>query len=185
MTSGQSAGASGVAQTHWQPLTGSSFSSVTLSNNSGASTSAVLNGSADGTYFSGSGFSSGSGDYTLSSGELFDGTFSTETKTLTVSSIPYASYDVYLYADCDAAGRDATFALTPSGGSAQYFSLQTENNGSSWTMTSNTWNGSGTPPSLPVANCVHYSGLTSSSFTLKWGSNSSNVSLNGIQIVSH
>jgi hypothetical protein len=183
ITPGQSAGASGVAQTNWQPLNGSSFSNVTLTDSTGASTSAILTGSADGTYFCGGGFASDTGDSALSSGELVNGSFSTETKTLTVSSIPYPSYDVYLYAECDAAGRGATFALTPLGGAAQYYSLQTESSGTSWIITTNTWNGSGTPPSLPVANCVHYSGLTGSSFTLEWGSDTINVSLNGIQIV--
>jgi len=102
--------------------------------------------------------------------------------TLTFASIPYTQYDVYVYADIDASGRNETVSLTPSGGSAQYYSFTTQDGGSVWTQGTNTWNGSGTAPTLPGANYVHYTGLTASSFTLNWGA-PSNGGLNGIQIV--
>ena len=172
-----------VAQTHWNPLTGATFSSVVLNDLTGAATTATLTGGADGDYWCGSAFPSGGGDSNLCSGEMYCGAFTTETNTTTVSGIPYAQYDVYVYAECDAAGRNATFAETPSGGSTQYYSLQTTSSGSAWTQSTNTWNGSGTAPSLPVANYVKFTGLTASSFTLKFGGAASNVSVNGIQIV--
>ncbi len=177
-----SAGVPSVAQTNWQAVTGSTFTSVSLTNNSGASTTAVLNGAADGTYFSGSAFTSGTGNAKLGSGELYDGNITTETNSITVSSIPYAQYDVYIYGECDAAGRNATFTVTPAGGTASSLSFQTESNGSTWTAGTNTWNGSGTAPTLAVGNYVHFTGLTASSFNLKFGG-AGNVSMNGIQIV--
>jgi beta-glucanase (GH16 family) len=182
MLSTDSAGAPAVAQTNWQPLTGSSFTNVALTNNSGAATTATLSGGADGTYFCENSFTSGTGNAKLSSGELFDGNINTETHSITVASIPYTQYDVYVYGECDAAGRNATFTITPSGGSASSLSFQTESNGSSWTAGTNTWNGSGTAPSLAVGNYVHFTGLTASSFNLKFGG-VGNVSMNGIQIV--
>ena len=181
LTATSSAGV--VAQSHWNPLTGATFSSVVLNDRTGAATAATLTGSADGSYFCGSTFPAGSGDSNLCSGELFCGAFTTETNTTTVSGIPYAQYDVYVYAECDAVGRNATFALTPSGGSTQYYSLQTTSAASAWTQSTNTWNGSGTAPSLPVANYVKFTGITASSFTLKFGGAASNVSVNGIEIV--
>jgi lysophospholipase L1-like esterase/fibronectin type 3 domain-containing protein len=182
MASTDSAGVPAVAQTNWKPVTGSTFSNVALTDNSGGATTALLNGGADGGYFSASGFAMGSGDAHLCSGELFDGNINTETNSITISSIPYGTYDVYIYAESDAGGRNATFTVTPSGGAASSKSFQTESNGSTWTEGTNTWNGSGTAPTLAVANYVHFTGLTASSFNLKFGG-INNVSMNGIQIV--
>jgi lysophospholipase L1-like esterase len=182
MLSTDSAGVPGVAQTNWKPLTGSSFSNVALTDNTGAATTATLSGGADGTYFCLSNFASGTGDNKLCSGELYDGTITTETNSMTIASIPYAKYDVYIYGESDAGTRGATFTITPSGGSASSLSFQTESNGSSWTAGTSTWNGSGTAPTLAVGNYVHFTGLTASSFVLKFGG-VNNVSMEGIQIV--
>ena len=175
-----SAGLSTVAQTNWNVLTGASFSSVALSDSTGASTTATLSGSAGGTYWGGSSSASPAGNSKLASGELFD-TWP-GAPTLTVSNIPYAKYDVYLYAGIDATGRAETIGLTPSGGTQQFYSFTTETGGSAWTVATSTWNGTGTQPSLPSANYVHFTGLTSTSFTLAWGA-PGNGGLNGIQIV--
>jgi hypothetical protein len=177
-----SAGATAVAQNHWKTVTGANFSSVALTDNTGASTAATMSGGADGTYWSGSTFTSGSGNAKVASGELFDGDINTQTHSLTFSSIPYAQYDVYVYGACDAAGRNATFALTPTGGAASYKSLQTQSNASAWTESTNTWDGTGSAPTLPVANYVKFTGLTAGSFNLKFGG-VGNVGLNGVQIV--
>jgi hypothetical protein len=182
MVSTDSAGVPAVAQTNWIPLTGSTFSSVALTDNTGTATTARLTGSADGTYFCGSSFTAGTGNAKLCSGELFDGTITTETNSTTISSIPYAQYDVYVYGECDAGTRGATFTITPAGGTASSLSFQTESNGSSWTAGTSTWNGSGTAPTLAVGNYVHFTGLTASSFVLKFGG-VNNVAMNGIQIV--
>jgi lysophospholipase L1-like esterase len=182
MLSTDSAGVPAVAQTNWQPLTGSSFSGIALTNNNGAATTATLSGSADGTYFCASSFTAGTGNAKLCSGELFDGNINTETNSITISAIPYAQYDVYIYGESDAGTRGATFTVAPAGGSASSLSFQTESNGSAWTAGTSTWNGSGTPPTLAVGNYVHFVGLTASSFTLKFGG-INNVSMEGIQIV--
>ena len=180
LASTDSAGLSTVAQTNWNVLTGASFSSSALHDSTGASTTATLSGSANGTYWAGGSSASPAGNSKLASGELFNGW--PGAPTMTVSNIPYASYDVYVYAGIDASGRAETVGLTPSGGSAQYYSFTTEGGGSAWTAATSTWNGSGTQPSLPAANYVHYTGLTGSSFTLNWGA-PGNGGLNGIQIV--
>ena len=76
------------------------------------------------------------------------------------------------------------FAIIINGGGAQYRSLKTTNSASSWTESTNTWNGTGDPPSLPTATYVHFTGLTASSFTLKWGGQVyPAVEMNGFQIV--
>ncbi|MDD5261391.1 MAG: putative Ig domain-containing protein, partial [Methylacidiphilales bacterium] len=175
-----SAGLSTVAQSHWNALAGASFSNVALTDNSGSATSTTLTGSANGTYRGGGSSASPAGNAKLASGELFNGW--PGAPTLTVSGIPYAQYDVYVYAAIDATGRNETVSLTPSGGSAQYFSFLTQGGGSAWTVATSTWNGTGTPPTLPSANYVHYTGLTAGSFTMAWGA-PGNGGLNGIQIV--
>jgi beta-glucanase (GH16 family) len=180
LASTDSAGLSTVAQSDWNVLTGSSFSSHALTDSTGASTTATISGSANGTYWSGGSTASPAGNAKLASGELFNGW--PGQPNLTVSNIPYASYDVYVYAGIDASGRAETMGLTPSGGSAQYYSFTTEAGGSAWTAATSTWNGTGTQPSLPTANYVHYTGLTASSFTLAWGA-PGNGGINGIQIV--
>jgi len=180
LASTDSAGLSTVAQSHWNVLTGASFSSHALTDSSGANTTATLSGSANGTYWSGGSSAPPAGNAKLASGELFNGW--PGSPTLTVSNIPYANYDVYVYAGIDATGRAETVGLTPSGGAEQFYSFTTEGGGSAWTAATSTWNGTGTKPSLPSANYVHYTGLTASSFTLAWGA-PGNGGLNGIQIV--
>ncbi|MDD5262303.1 MAG: family 16 glycosylhydrolase [Methylacidiphilales bacterium] len=175
-----SAGLSTVAQTHWNALAGASFSNVALTDNSGSATSTKLTGTANGTYRGGGSSASPAGNAKLASGELFNGW--PGAPTLTVSGIPYAKYDIYVYAGIDATGRNETVSLTPSGGSAQYFSFLTQGGGSAWTVATSTWNGTGTPPTLPSANYVNYTGLTAGSFTMAWGA-PGNGGLNGIQIV--
>lgn len=180
LLSTDSAGLASVAQTHWNVLTGSSFTGLALSNSSGASTTTTLTGSANGTYFAGNSSAPPAGNAKLASGELFNGW--PGSPTMTFSNIPYSNYSVYVYAAIDATGRPETVSLTPSGGTAQYYSFTTEGGGSAWTAATSTWNGTGTQPSLPSANYVLFTGLTSSSFTLSWGA-PGNGGMNGVQIV--
>jgi len=180
LLSTDSAGVSSVAQTNWNVLSGASFTNVALANNAGAGTTATLTGTAGGSYWSGGSSASPAGNSKLASGELVN-TWPTS-NTLTVANIPYATYDVYVYAGIDATGRNETVGLTPSGGAGQFYSFTTEGGGSAWTVATSTWNGSGTAPSLPSANYVHFTGLTASSFTMNWGA-PGNGGLNGIQIV--
>jgi hypothetical protein len=158
---------------------GASFSNISLLQSDGTA-GGTLNGSANGSYFAGGISAPPAGNATLTSGELFNGW--PGSPTLTISSIPYATYDVYLYASIDASGRSETTGLTPAGGSEQFYSFKTESGGSTWTQATSTWNGSGTAPTLSTANYIEYTGLTASSFTLEWGA-PGNGGLNGIQIV--
>jgi lysophospholipase L1-like esterase len=175
-----SAGLSTVAQSNWNVINTSTFTGNALANNSGAGTTATLTGSANGGYYGGASSAAPAGNAKLTSGELFN-TWP-GAPTFTISGIPYSSYDVYIYAGIDAPGRYETVSLTPSGGAAQYFSFTTATGGSAWTAATSNWNGTGTAPSLPVANYVHYTALTSTSFTISWGA-PNNGGMNGIQIV--
>ena len=180
LLSTDSAGVSSVAQTNWNVLTGSTFSSHALSDSTGASTSATITGWSNGTWFGGGSSAAPTGNAKLASGELFNGW--PGPPSLTISNIPYAKYDVYVYVGMDAAGRNETCSLTPSGGTAQSYSFTTEGGNSTWTAATSTWDGTGTAPTLPSANYVHFTGLTASSFSMVWGA-PGNGGLNGIQIV--
>ncbi len=175
-----SAGFLSVAQTNWNVLTGNSFTNRVLSDSSGTTTAVTITGSAAGTFHGGASAAPPVGNSKLSSGELYNGW--PGGSTFTVANIPYASYDVYVYAAIDASGRAETVRLTPAGGSSQYYSFSTTGGGSAWILATSTWNGSGTQPTLPSANYVKYTGITTSSFSLNWGA-PSNGGLNAIQIV--
>jgi hypothetical protein len=161
-------------------LANSSFNNVTLSDSSGTNTGITLNGGADGSYFSLGSTASPAGNNKLASGELYNGW--PNQPSLIVSNIPYASYDVYVYAGIDAEGRSETVSLTPENGTAQSYSFTTSRGNSAWVAATSTWDGSGNQPSLPSANYVHFTDLSASSFTLSWGA-PGNGGLNGIQIV--
>ncbi len=176
-----SAGLSSVAQAHWNVLTGISYSGQILSDGSGTVTTATLSGNPVGAWVGGGSTAPPAGNTKLASGEVWNGTTS-GSHVLTVSSIPYAAYDVYVYASVDTAGRNETVSLTPTGAATQYYSFKTQLGGSAWTVATSTWSGTGTPPSLPSANYVHYSGLTASKFTMSWWA-AGNGAVNAIQIV--
>jgi hypothetical protein len=175
-----SAGLASVAQTNWNALTGASFAGVALQDGNGAPTTASLGGGANGTYFGGHGSPLPAGNVKLTSGELFNGW--PGAPRMTVSNIPYAAYDVYVYANIDASGLNETVSITPAGGTAQSFSFVTMGGGSAWTLATSTWDGSGTAPALTSADCAHFTGLTGSAFTMDWGA-PGNGGLNGFQIV--
>ena len=174
------AGLPSVAQAHWNAVAGNSYSSRALVDNTGTSTTAVLNGGAWAIYRGGGSSATPAGNAILASGEIVN--YWPGAPTMTISGIPYGQYDVYVYAAIDATGRNQTVIVTPAGGSAQSFSFTTMGGGSAWTVATNTWNGSGTAPSLTSANYVKFTGLTASSFTMTWGA-TGNGGLNGIQIV--
>ncbi|HET6249187.1 MAG TPA: PEP-CTERM sorting domain-containing protein [Tepidisphaeraceae bacterium] len=176
-----------VPQTNWNAEATSSFTNVALNDNSGNATTAVFSGSADGTYFGGNGFTPGTGDATLTAGELYQGMSSTVgsaglANNFTITNIPYPTYDVYVYGDADAGGRVISDALTPSGGSTTFISFTTENGSNGWVAGTGTWNGIGTPPADPSANYAHFAGITASGFVLQSGAQG-NGGINGIEIV--
>jgi hypothetical protein len=137
------------------------------------------------------------GDHDLLSGCLNSSGGSSD--SIVLSTIPYASYDVYVYGvsdngsnDTTSAGNTSIFALTPMGGTTQYLSLQPVSNSTSYIQSTNTYDGTGAPPSDFVhgANYVEFTGLTSPNFTLTFSGETSsgtadsfNASLNGLQIV--
>ncbi|NNM86898.1 MAG: PEP-CTERM sorting domain-containing protein [Phycisphaerae bacterium] len=172
-----------VAQTNWNALTGSSWTSQALNDNTGSSSGATLTGSANGDYFGGS-VTDTPGDVKLTSGELFNGW--PGSPALSFSNIPYAAYDVYTYAAIDNNSRIETIEVTPTGGSASYQSFGTSNGGPAWVLSNNPvagWNGVGTQPTRPPsATYAEFTGLSASSFTLNWGA-PGNGGLNGVQIV--
>ena len=187
----QSAGA--VPAEHYNPSLPSE-SGLALTNNAGNSTTAALTVSSGG-YFTSNTFPSGGNNILLSSGLNSAGG-----GNISLAAIPYTTgYDVYVYGVSDngsndggSAGLTTTFALTPTGGATQYFSLQPVTNSSSFLQSTNTYDGTGAPPTDFVlgANYVEFTGLTSADFGLVFsGENSSgtpggfNASLNGIQIV--
>ncbi len=168
-------------QLNWNVLTGSSFSSHSLSDSTGTTTSATLSGTAAGTYSGGGSTAPPAGNAKLASGELFDGS-TAGGHSLTVSNIPYGYYEVYIYAGIDASGRNETVSLTPSSGTTQYLSFTTEGGGSTWTAATSNWNGTGAAPTLPIANYAHFTGLSASSFsTTFWAPG--NGGMNAVQIV--
>jgi beta-glucanase (GH16 family) len=175
-----SAGVASVAQSNWNVIVGSTFSGTVLADSTGTATTATVTGGASGIYTGGGSTASPAGNAKLASGEIYNSY--PATPAVGIANIPYTSYDVYVYAGVDAAGRKETVTLTPVGGTAQYGSFTTETGGSAWTAATSTWNGTGTAPTLASANYVHYTGLTTGSFTLTWGA-PGNGEINGIEIV--
>ena len=173
-----------VSQDNWNTSAASSWTSLALYDNAGASTTATLTGSANGQYFGG-GVNTTAGDIMLSSNEIYNGWSGVGTgATLTFSGIPYSVYDVYVYAAIDSSGRNETIELTPTGGSASYQSFTTSG-GPSWVIANNPvvgWDGIGTQPTAANATAAEFTGLTASSFVLNYGA-PGNGAINGVQIV--
>jgi len=176
-----------VSVNNWNVVPNGSATNAALNDNSGSPTTATVSANS-GTYFTGNGFSS-PGDAILLAGCLN----SSNNSNTSVASIPYANYDVYVYGESDnnSPGDYITFALTPSGGSTEYLTLQATASATSYAQSTSTFNGTGTPPGgIPVANYVEFTGLTGSDFTLAFSGNNGsgvgtfNASMNGFQIVS-
>ncbi len=89
------AGAPAVAQKNWNNISGSSGSAIDLKSHEGKPSGATLTFSAPGTWVSGLDSAKGA-DYALMDGYL-DFIKPGEHTTVTVSNIPYAKYDVYVY----------------------------------------------------------------------------------------
>ena len=169
-----SAGVGAAAQTNWNVTTSYNWSSLALHDDSGATTAVTLTGSAAGNYFSGA-VNDTAGDVKLTSSEVYNGWSgfgNAGNSKITFSGIPYASYDVYVYASTDTYDRIETFAVTPSGGTTSFQSFTLLGGGSSWILSNNPvegWNGSDSKPTLPAgANYARFTGVSSSSFTLEW-----------------
>jgi hypothetical protein len=175
-----SAGLASVAQTHWNVLTGQTWTSQALSDNTGTSTTCTISGSASGT-FNGGGCTAPptAGNTKLTSGELYD----SSAMTFTFSGVPYAHFDVYVYGSGDTSGRTMIFSMTPSGGATTYFSYDNVTGSATWIVATSTWNGTGMNPGNANANYAYFPAVNASSFALAWFSPGSNSAINGIQIV--
>lgn len=103
-----------VPQSNFNNFAGGNATAQPLLNNAGAATTAVLTSTAGGTYSSvgGGAIAPAGGDEKLNTGFVYgNGTF-------TVTGVPYARYDVYVYTLNDAAGRVQTTSLV--GGPTYY-----------------------------------------------------------------
>ena len=181
-----SAGAPGVAQVNWNPLTGDTWTSQALNDSTGATSGVTLTGEAPYTWHGGE-VSDTPGDITLTSGQIAGGFAGPGSNDLTFSGITYRTYSVYAYA-VTASGRDETIAVTPNGGSVSYQSFATSPGGSAWVLANNPVEGwtsitQTTPPLPPAATYAVFTGLTASSFTLGFGAQPENGAIAGIQIV--
>ncbi len=192
LTASDSAGLAAVAQTNWNVLTAGAPNYATpqgLFDSNAATTSATLTSAGfNGTYSGGGGISSPAGNTALTSGEFWYNNWidpAASSTRITLSNIPYAQYDVYVYADADAGGRLTTIGLsggtTYTSAGALFQSFTTEG-GPNWVQASSNWDGTGTQPTLAAANYGYFTGLTTTSFTLSLGAGATGI--NGIQIVS-
>jgi hypothetical protein len=189
LPSGETAGFEAVAQDNWNALTGSStYTDVALSDNNAQPTTALLSSTNQGTYFGGGGqFSSSvdpnaAGDNILAGGELLSA--GNNHAIFTVSTVPYADYDVYVYSVPDANGRETSVGLTSSGETFQSFT--SDNSAPDWVAATGTWNGSAPAPTGAgadaSANYAVFTGITTSSFSIDFYA-PGNSGINGIQIV--
>ena len=114
--------------------------------------------------------------------DQFDGTAG----TISVTGVPYATYDVYLYMRSDGAARGGAFTI---GGTTYYVRGGLSNpatNGTGYVVSSATTNG-GT--NTAQGNYVRFSGLTNTNFTCSFvafnaGDNVQRLKFPGFQIVS-
>ena len=175
-----------VQQDNWNTFSASATGTA-LNDDTGTATTATLTFSPNQSYFGGNLNDGVPGDAILTSGEIYNGwpnsgSGAYQGTSITVSNIPYARYDVYVYADTDTSNRLQTVELTPTGGSASYQSYNLDNALTTWTISNNTWNGSGTAPTLANANYSEFTGITPNGFKLLFGA-PGNGAINGIQIV--
>jgi hypothetical protein len=180
LTATDVAGVAEVAQDHWNALSNTAVPNAGLMNNSGAITTASLSAGGDADYFAGGAGFATAGDRALASHALL--ALYGNHVTYTVTAVPYASYDVYIYGQSDAPDRAITFTVTSAAPTATR-SFLSENSATTWTEGLSTWNGIGTQPAdVTHANYVHFSGLSGSTLTLDYFA-PGNSGVNGFQIV--
>ncbi len=114
--------------------------------------------------------------------DQFDGTAG----TISVTGVPYSTYDVYFYMRNDGSARGGSFTI---GGTTYYVRGGVGNpatNGTNYVVSTATTNGGS---STPQGNYVRFSGLTNTNFTCSFvafnaGDNVQRLKLPGFQIVS-
>jgi len=150
---------------NWNNLSGSSFTSTALTDNSGASTNSKLTISANGIYASGS-------SNQLFNGYIYDNSYTQ--LSATISGIPYAKYSLYAYmADANSAGIGEKLTI---GGTTYYYGMT---NSASYTQVTNTISGV-----YPAGNYVVATGLTAGAETVTvQGDDQQYSSITGFEIV--
>ena len=100
------AGVPAVAQSHWNCVPGASGTGVALKSDDGADTTVTVDFKCPATWSAGNDTSKGS-DFALTDGYLDSNSDSdaASTPTITVSKIPYSTYDVYVYFNTDQPGK--------------------------------------------------------------------------------
>jgi hypothetical protein len=152
--------------------------SAGLLNNSGASTSTTLSlAGGFGAWGIGGGTQDPDGTYNSA---IFDGYYNCFSSTLTLGSIPFANYDIYVYFSSDANGRTGTIS---DGTTAFSFSTDTRtkvdaHGNFAFALTTDTG------VAYPSADYAVFSGLTGASKAFTIASNpNSGMGIAGVQIV--
>jgi len=164
--------------------------SATLNYDNGLSSGASITVQNYGNYFSSGSFTN-PGDQHLFDSNLNHGDITTSNAGIAVSSIPFATYNLYVYASSDNNSPHdiMTYKLTQ-GASVQTLSMEVMSAPGTYVQGTSTYNGAATNPGdVPAADYVEFTGLTANSFTLQFGGQSStgapasfNAGLNGFQI---
>lgn len=166
-------------QTHWNNVTGNTPTGISLHNQTGVASGASLTVTNNGGIYTAAS-TTVPGDEALNSGFIFG------TSTATVSGVPYAKYDVFVYELNDASGRQETTTLN---GTTSYYGVSTtptnaglvdNNPATAYTYVQATSQTAGT--FTPNANFVEFQNVTGASFSIT-NSAPGNGYLNGIQIV--
>jgi hypothetical protein len=109
---GASAGLPAVAQSNWNDLTAANSTNVALVNSGNTPSGATVTYTSSNNigYFTGKTQGFTGGNATLYDEELYGN------PSITISNIPYSTYDVYVYIDSDSGGRGQSVSLAAIGG---------------------------------------------------------------------
>lgn len=167
---------------NWNNEDGSSGSGLTLNDSTGTSTTALLTFSATSAYGLFTGVSTpNSGTNTMYLGGLV-GNHDFSEVSITVTGIPYGSYDVYVYASADTVDR-STLGITLGGTTFYYAGDGTQSSPTSLLLTTST---TLSDPTIGPGQYQIFSGLSGSSLNVATSLSVSNVLSNnvfGLEIV--
>ncbi len=157
--------------TNWNTFTGNTLGTQAgtlhdANNNPGV---AVLNS------FQGTGTWYTNSSIPLLSGYI-DNASATGNDSVTISNIPYASYNVYAYFGADGGGRTGSVQLGT--GTTYYYSTEGDGNETGYFATTST-----TTASYPTANYAEWTGVSGGSLSIEQFRGSNNSGIHGIEIV--
>ncbi|WP_241392677.1 PEP-CTERM sorting domain-containing protein [Rippkaea orientalis] len=169
---------------NWNNIAGASGNNIILSDDSGTATTTLLTFSAAGFF---NGFSPTStanpATNTLYTSGLFGSNIISEI-SLSLSGIPYSSYDLYVFASADTSANNQ-LSITD-GNTTFYYASNGQFNSAATTLLQTTSTIPGSPTTGPGQYQL-FAGLTGSSITLTTGGSLTNILSNnvfGFQIVS-